>query len=308
MNPERPRVVFITGAGRSGSTLLELILDSHPRIRGLGEVNQVGPIIDKAAAGTEALCSFCGPNCSLWSNQFDQAVLRRYFSRRGIQAAQRRSLARRQRSIYAYFHAWTDEPVLTDSSKNLLWIERALRPAYVWRNMDPMLIFLTRDGRAVVNARLRKHADLSARAAATEWADRIRLTDGLFSRFPGERALRISYESLAREPEATIASVCEFLGVDFEPRILRYWENEHHVVRGNQWLIDSCRRYLRGGAEEKKAHQPKTWTGRGSENWHEKETPGIRFDERWREELSAENLAVFDSVAGDLNHSLGYNR
>ena len=285
-----------------------MILDSHSRIRGLGELNQLGPIIDKAAAGSGALCSFCGPDCPLWSVRFDQTVLRRYFSRKGILAAQRRSLARRHRSIYAHFHAWTDEPVLTDSSKNLLWIERALRPDYVWRNMDPMLIFLTRDGRAVVNARLRKHADLTARAAATEWADRIRLTDRLFSRFPRERALQISYELLAREPEATMASVCDFLGVDFEPRMLRYWENEHHVVRGNQWLIESCRRHVRGGGNGEKAHQPKTWTGRGSENWHERETPGIRFDERWREELSAENLAVFDSVAGDLNRSLGYSR
>jgi hypothetical protein len=104
-----------------------------------------------------------------------------------------------------------------------------------------------------------------------------------------------------------MASVCAFLGVDFEPRMLRYWENEHHVVRGNQWLIESCRRYLQGGGAGD-THQPRTWTGRGSENWHQGETPGIRFDERWREELSAENLAVFESVAGDLNHSLGYRR
>ena len=46
-----PQLVFVVGMLRSGSTLTEQIIDAHPRGKGLGEIEVLPSIINKALAG-----------------------------------------------------------------------------------------------------------------------------------------------------------------------------------------------------------------------------------------------------------------
>ena len=306
MSSPKARVVFILGAGRSGSTLLELILDSHSGIRGLGELNHLPPIVNKSSRGAERFCSLCGSDCDLWNRTYDVSLIRRYFSSGGILAGPRRSLLRRLKSIYAWFAEWSPEPILVDSSKHIRWIRRALTPAYAWRNLEPSILYLTRDGRAVASARLRTHSDLTIEQAAQAWVARTRQNNAFLARFPPARAHQLAYEDLAANPDASVRDVVRFLGVDFEPPMLRYWEHPHHVVGGNQWLINSYVRHREADGEGTGEGGRRIWEGAGSANWHAAGGPGIRLDERWRSELDEGQLAAFERIAGKVNRSLGY--
>jgi hypothetical protein len=82
----RPQMIYIAGYGRSGSTLLERILASHPDIDGLGEVEHLTRARDLHAASCGcgaplAECELWGPVIAALAGEFD-------FERvRGIQDA-----------------------------------------------------------------------------------------------------------------------------------------------------------------------------------------------------------------------------
>ena len=70
-----------------------------------------------------------------------------------------------------------------------------------------------------------------------------------------------------------MARVFQFVGVDPGGGTLDFRSVEHHVI-GNGMRLDS--------------------------------SSVIELDERWRSELSAEQLAEFDRVAGRMNRKYGY--
>jgi hypothetical protein len=297
------KIVFILGAGRSGSTLLELILDSHSEIRGLGELNHLGRFATESGHQAPAACSYCPPSsCPFWNEAVDWAVLRRFYSRAGLAAGLRRSWYRRVGNPYLWFARWSGESILVDSSKNLLWLNRHLGHPRVWRDIEPALLFLTRDGRAVTNAVLRKHPHRTMDEAATEWKSRMLANEALFESFRLGRRLRTTYEQLATEPANAARRICQWLDLDYQPGMLEYWNHEHHMMAGNQWT--------RGRV---KSFQDRTTAGHGGGASLEADTDaakagtrsniglGISPDQRWRTELSAGDLETFDRVAGAFN-------
>ena len=66
------QVVFIMGTGHCGSTLLELILGSHPQIMALGEVSQLK--LHFRTPSTEDICRICQEPCPYWSERINPAI------------------------------------------------------------------------------------------------------------------------------------------------------------------------------------------------------------------------------------------
>ena len=60
------KVVYVTGAGHIGSTILDIVLGNHPEIQGVGEVNKLhrsGWVTD---SGRRCACGEAIPECSFW--------------------------------------------------------------------------------------------------------------------------------------------------------------------------------------------------------------------------------------------------
>ena len=93
---------------------------------------------------------------------------------------------------------------------------------------------------------------------------------------PPEQKMKIHYEDLCRDPEATLKGACRFLGVDFQPEMLTLRKSEAHNIGGNPMRF-------RTGEQE------------------------ITLDERWRDQLSEKELREFDRIAGDENRRQGYD-
>ena len=80
--------------------------------------------------------------------------------------------------------------------------------------------------------------------------------------------------------------------------MIEFWKQEHHHIvgsRGTNALIRKYRGLKQKGVE--KIH--------GS--YYEELGLQIKLDLRWKHELSAENLAIFNSLAGELNKSYEWN-
>lgn len=147
-------------AGHTGSTLLDLILGSHPLAFSLGELQIVTKQVHNTAEGFPHICGVCAQECEFWNRKVSLPVLQSYF---GWKSYNRLTSALYWRfgsficDIYEHLFEWSGADVLIDSSKEVWWIRRQLKPFWFWRKTTPFLIHLCRDGRAVTASYLRKY-------------------------------------------------------------------------------------------------------------------------------------------------------
>lgn len=320
------RLAYILAASHSGSTLLAMLLGAHPEIATVGELKltALGPVEQYRCS-----CRRLIRECPFWD------AVRASFARAGLDfdladagtdwlsgapALARRWLkplhrgpvlealrdvllaltpgwrthasrvAMRTRLLVASVLAVSGKRVLVDSSKIGLRLKFLLRDT----TYDLRVIRLIRDGRAVAatyvhpeelaDARApqwrgggsggsREAERLTMRAAAREWRRSQEEAEAIVATLPAERVLELRYETLCRQPAETLERVHRFLGVAPRRELPAFRALEHHVV-GNGMRLD--------------------------------EVTEVRLDERWREYLSASDLAIFEAEAGAFNRRLGY--
>lgn len=306
------KVAFIMGAGHSGSTLLDLILGSHPDAFSLGEFLSI-PLKRKGGRYPKEICGICGEGCAFWGEIASLPEFQSYFewgdSTHWFTARLYRHFGSFLCNIYQRLFEWTGAKVLVDSSKKVWWIRRQLRPFWFWQDITPFLIYLCRDGRAVVASYLRKYPERGVSALAQKWVQDTLDMEQYYQSFAKSRRLRVRYEELATAPERVIRSVCRALNVSYEPAMLHYWRHDHHIVSGNANTRSLLFRY-----REQFGHNlTERWeqvnvevlgTGLG---FYDQLGLAIRPDERWQHELSREQLAVFRSIAGKVNEAYAYS-
>jgi hypothetical protein len=250
--------IGICGAGHSGSTLLGLVLGSHSQVFYPGEAEK-----------TRKGCKICGPSCGLWSRFAPEP------------------------DLYEGMARLTGKPVIVDSSKPVRWIDA--RVAELDRLGVPhRLVFLARDGRAVVNSRVRKYGRESAEESIDQWMAQIRATEELITRRGEQNVLRLRYEELVAAPREHIERVCTFAGLAFEPAMMRYEEHEHHPLGGNTGTQSVVARKTLG-------HAGASGIPERSRDYYEDLDGGFRIDMRWKTELDDEVRKLFEARAGAIN-------
>lgn len=270
---ELDKVVFIGGAGHSGSTLLGLMLGAHRDVFYAGEARKSLFLGDERKPLKKRVCKLCGPSCPIWG-QLRLAPGKDLYE----------TLARR-----------TGRRIIVDSTKNITWLDAQIA-RLAGRDVQIFMLFLARDGRAVVSSRLRKYPEETAREHAEAWAAQIRATEALAARFPGP-VMRLRYEELASAPETTMRRVASFVGIELERAMLEPWSTEQHPLGGNngtQFLM----------ARERDGEVVGLTDGTRA---HYRQHPrSIVLDLRWKRELSDEARATFDEVAGELNRAYAW--
>ena len=294
------RVVFIVGAPHSGSTLLSLILGSHSGGFALNELNSFGQRDGWQLQTRGRRCDVCEGACPFWDERVSGlALARRFGGPAPWQRAARRLLSPRA-SLYPHLLAASGADFLVDSSKHAGWIEAQLReggPAPP--EFEPVIVKLVRDGRATVAAHHRKkHRDVEIETLIERWLAWMDDIDDLLRRRPGLLRATLAYERLAAGPEGEVRRLCDALGIAFEPAMLRYWEHEHHAVRGNKSTRSLIARWRGGEAEQASVVNP------AHGDHYRSLGLAIRPDERWREQLDAEAMAAFERLAGARNRAL----
>lgn len=221
---------FIVGAGRSGSTLLRMILSRHSLICIPPESWFLLPLAQKFSfdrhldpAEIENACRIITthrrwPDFDLDADSFSQHIVER-------QVDSIRSICD---VLFGLCMQRAGKPRWGDKTPPYISIVRELLQLYP----EARIIYLVRDGRDVTNSFIatRWHGP-GAWANSREWVRAVRQFAALDADSTlSDQILRIRYEDLVTDTESVTAKICAFLGVDPEPAMLVWGNDESGIV------------------------------------------------------------------------------
>jgi hypothetical protein len=282
-SPRPNPFVFIVGCARSGTTLLQRIVNAHPQIAITPEIHW---ITNSFKEGT-----WLGPQGRVTREQVTGMATHKRFRQFEFSREQFEELVRRGEAIpytafldglFALYGKLKNKQLV--GNKTPPYVQRIRKLHALWP--QARFVHLIRDGRDVCLSVLNwDHACSTAGAYAT-WAEDRVSTAALWwerkvrlGRQEG-RALRpglyyeIRYEDLVARPAQECAKLCAFLGVPYDDAMLYFHEAPPPPYQGN------------------------------SHPWRPI-TPGMRD---WRSQMSAADVERFEAVSGDLLDELGYPR
>ena len=269
------KVMMVAGAGHSGSTLLGMILGSHSQAFYMGEGGKARYLGDASKPMRKRVCKICGEDCPIWSDfVWDQEA-----------------------ALHAQVAQHVGKTIIVDTTKKDLWINaRAAELREI--GAQPHLILLTRDGRAVVNSRIRKYPERDPAKQIDDWMAQMQRSETVFENFDGPK-LKVRYEELSTATEKVAREICQLLEIDFEPAMLRFAQTDHHVLGGN-----SGTQFI--AARERFDDPDKAFVSLNdrTRTYYKDHHGGIELDLRWKHELSTEHTALFDQLAGSYNESM----
>jgi Sulfotransferase family len=276
----RPPPLFVVGCGRSGTTMLRLMLDAHPDLAIPGESHFItalwadrrrynGPNgLDVERLVRDVVRS---PRFQLWKTP--EAIVRRRV--RQLERPTFESVMEATFASYAEHRGktrWGDKTPIYVRSIPLL---HRLFP-------NGRFLHVIRDGRDVALSYLTlpwgpdtiwRSAYKWRRDVSAGRRDGGRLRDGRYA--------EIRYESLVRDPRTTLEAICAFADLPFDHRMLEYHRDGAQRLEARE---------VRAKYHASAATPPKS---------------GLRD---WRNQMKDRDVVAFESVAGTLLSELGYER
>jgi hypothetical protein len=276
--------VFIIGNPRSGTTLLRLMITSHPAIvvppecgfavwwqKKYSDWNVAAASTDRASEFIRDLVS--SKKFETW-NLDAQSLLQEI---RKTKPSDYSALVSLIYTIYARarkpaFTRWGDKNNFHVQHVNDL---RALFP-------NAQFVHIIRDGRDVACSYRdlgkkemqsayapRLHTDIAA--IASEWNKNVEAVRAAFAAMPKGQGFEVRYEDLVADSEATLRKLCDFLGDEYHPQMLEY-----HLLNQRETL------------------EPKEFL-----QWKQKtlEAPDKSALGKFRDELTAQEIAAFEKIA-----------
>ena len=303
------KVIFIMSSGHSGSSLLSVILGSHLDCFSAGELQGL-PIGYRNQTPIDCV----NMTSDFWENTFGQEGLQQLANVLGNTRLNKyvplkiekkiREFFKRDQIFNPYSFMFTklnNKSIIIDSSKAYAWIKkRIMAEEFISGIVEAYLIYLVRDGRAVVNSFLRKYSHWDMSKVVREWVEKTKLRNDFFLQFNPEKKIEIAYEQLASNPHETVEKICNFVGIDFVPSMIEYWKYDHHDVSGNSGTYSLIRRYKEQEIENEarqKIHG----------DYYKNMDLTIKLDLRWQKELSPEKLEIFERIAGEFNKPFEWN-
>ncbi|MBD2462875.1 sulfotransferase [Oscillatoria sp. FACHB-1407] len=278
MARQNQKVCFIAGTGHSGSTLLGLILGSHSQVFYAGEAAKTRFLQNETKKLAKRVCKICGEHCPVWEDfQISQTP-----------------------DLYEQISIKVNQPVVVDSTKNVDWIRQQLI-SLKSTSTEPFLIFLQRDGRAVINSRIRKYPTQSPHALIADWQTQIQKTNQLFEEFSYAK-MKVRYEQLATDPTEVMQQICNLLDLEYQPEMLNYANHEHHVLGGNDGT-----QFLVAQAQRDRIQTPFVQLSERNRYYYENHSSHITLDLRWQHELDPAIAQLFEDMAGQDNQELQWD-
>jgi len=269
--------IFIVGCGRSGNTLLRLMLNSHPRIAIPGETWYFPDLHAERALVVR------WPE-SEWRDRLTQRITGlAVFPELGISPT-----ALRDELDSVSREDWPS--VVACVNLAFARIERKPRwgdktPGYV-RSLpmikelfpDATILHVIRDGRDVVLSFLEQSfGPTGILEGADYWRGDVERGQRDGPRLFGRSYHEVRYEQLVADPVRILTEVCNVIGESYDPAMLEYHGSAHRYLNAQQ-------------------------------SWHNqtKSAPTRGRSERWRHEMSRDDESLFELAAGRLLRELEY--
>ena len=288
MADERNPYVFVVGCPRSGTTLLQRMLDNHPHLAVANDSHFIPRVLEKLAPGSidDAIAGRAVP---LTPELVAGARHYHRFHRLGLDDEQVEGAARGATSyrefvsaLYTEFAGISGKPLGGEKTPDYV---RKL-PILCGLFPDTKIVHIIRDGRDVALSlldwahekkgpgRLELWREQPVAVSALWWRWQVRAGRSSGAELGADRYHEVRYEDLVADPEPGLRRVSDFLGLPFAPRMLRF-----HV----------------GKAKPDRALSAKSaWLP---------PTSGLRD---WRRQMAEADVQLFEALAGDLLGELGF--
>lgn len=195
-------VLHILSTSYAGSSLLNLLLDAQPAIRGLGEVYH--DQLDQGVA-----CTRCGPlaNCHM------RLDLSRFYG--------------------SAFDFYPDAKILVDASKSL-WRSLLLHPPE--HDVQHAIIVLSKTPHGFARSTYR-HDRLEVWQALEQYLTYYECVINQLATDPraiGIPRLNVTYRDLCERTDDVLSQIGELCGTSMQPVAeTRWWESDSHIIGGN---------------------------------------------------------------------------
>jgi Sulfotransferase family len=287
MSEPRP-APFVVGVGRSGTTLLRMMLDAHPQLAIPPETQFLPDVLDAAERGTRGAA--LADVIATARNWDDFRLEREQLARRiGNEADAAEAL----RSFYGLYAERQGKPRWGDKTPKHVTRMRRLGGALG----EARFVHLIRDGRDVALSRRSRGMGAGKPMAETAelWRRRIERARAQGRQLRG-RYLELRFEDLIADPEPALRAACALVELDYDGSMLDYHETAAgRLTELETDLDDGGGRIARTGRERIASHALAT------------EPPHAARTGAWRAEMSETERREFESVAGGLLAELGYD-
>jgi hypothetical protein len=281
---------FVVGVGRSGTTLLRLMLDAHPELAIPPETHFLPALIDRFedhAPSPDELVEAVESHPGWRDFGLAEDELLSTFAARADDPADA------IRAFYIAYAGRHGKPRWGD--KTPVYIESIARIGEALGD-QARFIHLIRDGRDVAVSRRARAArrgrkPTPAAEEAETWKRRIQ---GARSQAEGVAHYREwRYEDLVTDAEQTLREICEHAELEFDSAMLEYHRGASERLEELSDLPGNRGR-VRPRSERIEAHALTS------------EPPREDRLGRWRTELEPDEIAAYEEVAGGLLAELGY--
>jgi Sulfotransferase family len=280
--------VFVVGMNRSGTTLLRMMLDAHPQLTIPPETHFVPDLIkacrEDGATAEDALAAM--KSAREWGDFgfSDEEMLAR------LRALPKLRPGPAVRTFYEAYMQQQGKPRWGEKTptyvQKMKLIQRALPEA--------RFVHVIRDGRDVALSVLdRTVRDLTAADIARRWQKKI--TKAREDAPALDHYMEIRYEDLILDTEPVLRKVADFIDLPWDDVMLSYHERSGERLKEMARALPGDGRAKELSVERRMATHAMTT-----------KPPSADRVARWRTQMSAQQRAEFEGVAGDLLSELGY--
>ena len=303
------RVIYIMGAGRSGSTVLDTVLGNHSQVESVGELTN----LPKSAwiNGEYCACGERGNECPFWGkvklNWMQRCGVKdiseyvalqskferfrswpRLFRERINLSAEFQVYVAQTQALFEAIQAVRGKSIIVDSSKSPV---RAFALSQM-SGIDLVLIHLVRDGRGVaysLNREIKKDLAKGVQKylapkpiwrTALFWIITNLQSEWVCHQVVSGRSVLVRYEDFVQKPRETLLSIGAVTGVDFSQVADALDADEemlvHHTIAGNRIRMNGKIR--------------------------------LQFEEVWKQELTTNKCRLFWNIAGWLLQRYSYSK
>jgi len=274
----RDRLFFIVGAGRSGTTLLRMMLTVDPEIL-VPHETRLYQIFEKQGwrrrldltkdADHERAITL------IWENQARRVIA---CDRENFTALARAAPRTWAGLFVAYLTACADKAGATRVGEKSP-VHTPVVGVISHELPEARFVHMVRDPRAVVLSRMKAGFGSNLVVPNIDrWSNSADVAVRYSRELGPERYLLVKYEDFVAEPRETLQRVCDFLGVEMTERML-----EHHK-------------------------REETGFGEYSRQWMENTLKPVFTSsiDKWKDEMSPTHIAMVEAAVGDAMRELGY--